>query len=53
MKETQRRRMTITSSFRAISTDQLASWGYRVVVRGEGGVIPPAPIFFSSRLLEI
>jgi hypothetical protein len=37
MEETPRRRITVTSSFHEISTDQL---GNRVVVRGEALLIP-------------
>jgi hypothetical protein len=48
MRETPRRKITVTSSFNEISTDQL---GYRVVVKG-GGVTLPVPTPFCSRLLD-
>jgi hypothetical protein len=48
MKETPRRKITVTSSFNEISRDQL---GNRVVVR-EGGVTPPVPTPFYSSLLD-
>jgi hypothetical protein len=44
VKETPRRRITVTSSLNEISTDQL---GNRVAVR-RGGIIPPTHITFSA-----
>jgi hypothetical protein len=44
VKETPRRRITVTSSLNEISMDQL---GKRVAVR-RGGIIPPAPIPFLT-----
>jgi hypothetical protein len=48
LKETPRRRITVTSSLNKISTDQLEN---RVVVRG-GGVTPPASIHASGQLYK-
>jgi hypothetical protein len=48
MKETQRRRRTVTSSFNKISTYQLEG---RVVVRG-GCVTPRGPNLFEQQLLD-
>jgi hypothetical protein len=50
MKETPSRRITVTSSFYEISTDQLWNKGGDEGLRG--GVIPPAPFFSYSRLLD-
>jgi hypothetical protein len=49
MKETTRRRITVTSSLNEMSTNQLIGrwWG------GGGDVIPPAPTHFYRSLLEI
>jgi hypothetical protein len=48
MKETPRRRITVTSSVDKVSTDQL---GNRVVVRGRG-INPPTPTPFYSTVQQ-
>ncbi len=46
MKEAPRWGITVTNSLNKISSDELVK---RVMVRGGGGVIPPAPNPFYSR----
>jgi hypothetical protein len=47
MKETARRRITVTSSLNGISTEQL---GIRVVMGGEALLRPLPPLLYSSLL---
>jgi hypothetical protein len=51
MKETLRRRITVTLSLNATSCTVLAGKYCRLVVRG-GGVTPPALTLFYNRLLD-